>query len=261
MMNQHFYHQRIRRAVAVFGSLFKNINVVRPTSNTASLNQVKVPLSYAPKRNFIDRIAQMAVGEDNERQLAVKLPRMSFEIISFEYDGLRQLPKTNRRVVGTGADNRSKLYTSVPYSVQFELNVYAKTQDDALQVVEQILPYFNPHYTVTAVPLADYTDIKDDVPITLNSVSFQDDYEGPLEQRRTIIYTLSFDMKISFYGPVYTGPIIRQVEGQVYQQDAGLLDSDTLLETLQVTPTPNGVNPDSDFGFNTDIYGALDSVP
>jgi len=265
MFGTHFYHQRIRRAVAVFGSLFNNINVVRAKGDGTSLNQVKVPLSYAPKRNFIERIAQMNLGEENERQLAIKLPRMSFEIISYEYDGIRQLPKTNRRTLPSatsdGIESRTKLYTSIPYNIQFELNVYAKTQDDALQIVEQVLPYFNPHYTVTAVPLDNVPEVKDDVPITLTSVSFQDDYEGPLEQRRTIIYTLSFDMKISFYGPVVDSPIIRSVEGEIYNQGAGLDDSDVLLETLQTYPTPDGVSQDSDFGFNTDIYGALDSVP
>ena len=263
MFSQHFYHQRIRKAVAVFGSLFDNIYIVRPGSTTSSVNQAKVPLSYAPKRNFIERIEQMSRGEDNERQIAIKLPRMSFEIVSIDYDAVRQLQKT-LKCSFPGTDNTSKksVYAQTPYNLSFELNVYAKSQDDALQIVEQIIPYFNPQYTLTVKPIKELPEIKDDVPITLEAVSFTDDYEGPLEQRRTIIYTLSFQMKIAFYGPVNdNAPIIREVRGEVYEQDFALNDSAGPLETLITTPNPLNVSPDSDFTVDTEIYSALDSVP
>ena len=266
MFGTYFYHQRVRRTVAVFGSLFNNIYVLRKNSSGAVISQVKVPLSYAPKRNFIERIEQMNKGEDAERQIAVKLPRMSFEIVSMEYDLARQLPKINSRSKqltngSNSVSDRTRLYTSVPYNVNFQLNVYAKSQDDALQIVEQIIPFFNPQYTVTVKPLEDLTDIKDDVPIVLQGLNFQDDYEGPLEARRTTIYTMDFSMKISFYGPLSTGPIIRQVDTPIYQQDTGLSgDSDTLLETIRTVPNPLAVSPDSDFGFSYEYFSALDSV-
>lgn len=217
MFGTYFYHQRIRKAVAVFGSLFDNINVIRKNSDGSVRSQVKVPLSYAPKRDFIDRIAQMQNGEDNERTVAVKLPRMSFEIVGMNYDATRQLPKMNkcRVATDTGAGTSKRVYTPVPYTIQFQLSVYARSQDDALQVVEQILPYFTPQYNVTVKPLDDF-DVKEDTPITLTSITFSDDYEGPLEARRTIIYTLDFDMKISLYkGDGGLGKIITQADVDV----------------------------------------------
>ena len=200
MFGDHFYHQRIRKAVAVFGSLFNNINIVRTDSAGNTLSQQKVPLSYAPKRDFLSRIDSMRDGEDYERQVALKLPRISFEILAMNYDATRQLPKMNNCLSFPTNYNggATKVYTPVPYTISFQLNAYAKSQDDALQIVEQILPYFTPHYTVTVKPLSDH-DIKEDTPITMTGITFSDDYEAPLENRRTIIYTLDFDMKINLY--------------------------------------------------------------
>jgi hypothetical protein len=261
MFGTYFYHQRIRKTVAVFGSLFNNIYVLRKNAAGAVISQVKVPLSYAPKRSFLDRIANMQKGEDAERLLAIKLPRMSFEITNYAYDAQRQLTKINNyNMTGTSTSNRSKFYSPVPYNINFELNIYAKNQDDALQVVEQIIPYFNPQYTLTVKPVSEYPLIKEDTPIILNSITFSDDYEGGLEQRRSIIYNLNFDMKINFYGPINTGNIIRQADAQVFNMITGLADSDELLETVRVIPNPTDASPDSDYGFTTEIYGALDSA-
>jgi len=201
MLGDHFYHQRIRRAVAVFGSLFNDINVVRKDSAGNQMSALRVPLSYAPKRDFFARIDAMENGEGVERQIAVKLPRMSFEILAMQYDASRQLPKNNACIsypITEFNGSGTKIYNPVPYIISFQLSIYAKTQDDALQIVEQILPYFTPHYTVTVKPLDDY-DIKEDTPITLSGISFSDDFEAPIENRRTIIYSLDFDMKLNLY--------------------------------------------------------------
>lgn len=219
MFGGHFYHQRIRSAVAVFGSLFNNINVVRTNS------QVKVPLSYAPKRDFLARLDAMADGENAERQIAVKLPRMSFEIVAMQYDQLRQLPKVNNCTLPSSTEGRStKLYTPVPYNINFQLNVYAKGQDDALQIVEQILPYFTPSYTLTMKPLEDFDGVKEDTPVTLEGITFTDDYEAPLEARRTVIYTLDFQMKIFMYKSISSAsPIISQFDIDNLDLDGNLL--------------------------------------
>lgn len=265
MLGSWFYHQRVRKSVAVFGSLFNDIYVLRKNSSGEVINQVKVPLSYAPKRDFIDRIAQMNNGEDAERQLAIKLPRMSFEILTIAYDPLRALPKVNNRIRSlTGSssnDTKVKLYNGVPYTLTFQLNVYSKSQDDALQIVEQIIPYFNPQYNLTVKPIDDLPDVKEDNPIILQSVSFTDDYEGALESRRTIIYTLDFEMKVNFYGPTATAPIVREVDVDIYDMDKGLADSDVFIETIQTTPNPLNVSPDSDYTLTTTIINALgDSI-
>ena len=140
----------------------------------------------------------MQKGEEGERFFAIKLPRMSFEITNYAYDAQRQLTKINNyNLSGTSTSNRSKFFSPVPYNINFQLNIYAKSHDDALQVVEQIVPYFNTQYTLTIKPIDDYASIKEDSQVILQAVSFTDDYEGAIEQRRSIIYTLDFEMKIN----------------------------------------------------------------
>lgn len=220
MFGSWFYNERIRTSVATFGSLFNEIYIVRKKSDGTVLNQMKVPLSYAPKRNFLERIAQMDAGEDLERQVAIKLPRMSFEIIAMSYDTTRQLPKMNSKMVSTTSTSGQNLYTPVPYLINFQLNIYSKSQDDSLQIVEQILPYFSPQYTLTVKPLKDFPDVKEDTPIRLDGITFTDDYEGALEARRTIVYTLDFEMKINLYKKTPdSGKIINSVDVSMFDFD------------------------------------------
>ena len=251
MFGTYFYHKRVRSAVSVFGSLFNNLFVLRKNSAGQTISQVKVPLSYAPKRNFISRLESMNSGEQAERRVAIKLPRMSFEITSITYDNTRQLNKMNslNKVLSGSTVSRQKIFSHTPYNINFDLNIYAKSQDDALQIVEQIFPFFTPQYTVTVKPFSNIADLTEDVPITLTSTNFSDDFEGAIEQRRTIIYTLSFEMKVNFYGPLNTSKIIREVSNNLFIMDSAL-DSGDYLKTIQITPTPSGVSADSDYGFN-----------
>lgn len=261
MFGTHFYHEKVRKSVSVFGSLFNNLYVLRKNSSGAVISQVKVPLSYAPKAKFLERLAANP-DLDNDQQVAIKLPRMSFEITSMIYDQTRQLTKvSNFNTIGSANTNRQKFYSPVPYNISFQLNIYAKTQDDALQVVEQILPTFNPQYTLTIKPFGtEYPDFKEDIPVVIQSVSFSDDFEGAIEQRRTIIYTLDFEMKVSFFGPIENKQIVRTAVNNIFLQDTGLADSDQKLETITVTPNPTSIIglADSDFGFSTDIDLAFD---
>jgi hypothetical protein len=256
MFGSHFYHQKVRKCVAMFGTMFNNIYVIRKNSSGAAISQVKVPLSYAPKEKYLERIRENPDLVDDTR-VAIKLPRMSFEITSMAYDPQRQLTKvTAFNAIGTANTNRQKFYSPVPYSINFQLNVYAKNQDDALQIVEQIIPTFNPQYTLTINPFAtEYPTLKEDIPIIIQGVSFADDFEGALEQRRTIIYTLDFEMKVQFYGNITTPEIIRKSIADVYLQGGGLADSDVKIEKITVTPSPLSTIglADSDFGFSTDI--------
>ena len=251
MFGTHFYHKRVRTAVSVFGSLFNNIHVIRQNKAGGVISQIKVPLAYAQRRQFLSRIEEMEQGQDAERKVAIKLPRMSFEITNMVYDAARQLPKMNAftSAVNNSVVSRQKLYSATPYIVSFQLNVYAKNQDDALQIVEQILPYFSPQYTVTVKPFADIPTLKEDVPINLGSVVMYDDFEGELQTRRTIIYSLDFDMKILLHGPVNSDgeKIIRDVRTNYFLQTA---DSDQYLHTTVQTPEPNTVSVDSDYGFS-----------
>jgi len=249
MFGTHFYHKRVRTAVSVFGSLFNNLHVLRTNASNQVISQVKVPLSYAKKRDFLSRIEDIGTGE-SEYKLAIKLPRMSFEITSMTYDATRQLPKVNTmsKAIQNSVVSRQRLYSATPYTIGFALNIYAKNQDDALQVVEQILPYFTPQYTVTVKPFTDIPTLLEDVPITLSSVSMNDDQGTELGSPRTIVYTLAFDMDILLHGPTSADgqKIIRDVRTNYFLQGA---DSDEYLHTTKLVPTPNGVSVDSDYGF------------
>tara|TARA_Y100000287_G_C14194129_1_gene341823 strand:+ start:431 stop:1180 length:750 start_codon:yes stop_codon:yes gene_type:complete len=222
MFGGHFYHERIRKSVAVFGRLFNNLYVVRKDAAGGVLNQMKVPLSYAPKNKFLDRIRENPSLQDDTR-VAIKLPRMSFEITDISYDLTRQLTKvSNFNTVGNTRETRNKFFSPVPYNIGFSLNIFAKSQEDALQLVEQILPTFNPQYTISIFPFKDiYPTFVEDVPIVITSVSFSDDFEGQLETRRTIIYTLTFEMKVQFYGNIENKNIIRKSQANVFESKAG----------------------------------------
>ena len=263
MLGNHFYHQRIRKSVAVFGSLFNNIYVLRKNSAGAVTSQIKVPLSYGPSRKFLERIRENP-DLDTNTKVAIKLPRMSFEILGIDYDAQRQLQKVNS-IQGASAGtvySRNKIFTPVPYNLNFQLNVYGKNQDDVLQIVEQIIPTFNPQYTLTIKPIEDYPDIKEDSPIILNGISFLDDYEGPLEQRRTIVYTLDFTMKVNFYNGFTANNIIRTANPTIGFQAGGTNDSDVNASLVSVVTDPALASPDSDYGVNitvTDLFG-LDSA-
>jgi hypothetical protein len=255
MFGSHFYHEKTRKAVAIFGRLFNNVYIIRKNASGAVISQIKLPLAYAPKSRYIDRIREnpeLSIDED----VAIKLPRASFEISNFSYDTTRQLTKlSNFSKPGSTGSQRTKMYSPVPYNLGFTLNIYAKSHDDALQVVEQILPTFNPQYTVTIKPFADkYPDFVEDIPIIIQQVSFADDYDGSLQQRRTIIYTLEFEMKLQYYGSLDAeSAIIREVNADIFFDPTNLTDSDKRVERLSVTPDPLNVNPDSDYGFNTTI--------
>ena len=264
MFGGHFYHEKTRRAVAIFGKLFNNIYVIRKNQTTgASTSQVKVPLAYAPKVKYLDRIRENPSLRDNTK-VAIKLPRMSFEITSLSYDNARQIAKTNTfQKFGNTANDRAKFFTGVPYILTFQLNIYCKTQDDALQIVEQILPTFNPQYSITLKPFTDYPDILEDIPITIGGVSFQDDFESELASRRTIIYTMDFEMRVRFYSGLSNSKIVRDVRAKVFDVGSVLADSDLRIKTIQIEPNPTTLNilGDSDFGFLRTDYDADSDAP
>lgn len=252
MFRGHFYHEKTRKCVAAFGRLFNEIYIVRKSG------QLKVPLAYAPREKYLERIRENA-DLDTDTKVALKLPRMSFEITGISYDLSRQLQKLNTMKSVASADTkRNTLYSGVPYVLTFQLNVYTKSQDDALQVVEQILPTFNPNYTLTMKPLTEYPDYKEDIPIAITGVGFQDDFQGAVAERRTIIYSMAFEMRMTYHGFIPESSVIREANARVFQIDAGGNDSDLRLETIQVNPDPLTTIglADSDFGFSTTIFDA-----
>ena len=160
--------------------------MLRKDASGNVISQVRVPLSYAPKDKYLERIRTQGDLE-NDQTIALKLPRLSFEMTSIQYDGTRQVAKTNKFSRVDTNTNKKVFYAGVPYNIYFTLSIYAKTQDDALQIYEQIIPYFNPQYSLTMKPFTDYPDIQEDIPLTILASTFTDDFEGPVESRRTII--------------------------------------------------------------------------
>jgi len=220
MFGSHFYHATVRKSVAVFGTMFNNIRVARKKGDGSLINQIKVPLAYGPKQKFLSRL-DTETGQD--ASIAIKLPRMSFEITGIELDTSKKLSK-RAQIIEPGTTGtttqRNSIKQFAPYDINMQLNIMAKNQDDGLQILEQILPYFQPEYTVSIKPVDDFTSFKQDVPIILNSVSFDDQYEGDYNSRRVLIYTLDFTMKMSFYGPATTSKVIREVNID-FSQSAG----------------------------------------
>ena len=212
MLGQQFYHETVRNIIVAFGTMFNNIQIVRKDNSGVIQQSMKVPLAYGPKQKWLTRLdADPSLGS----AAAITLPRLGFEIGSLTYDSTRKLNRVQKfKKVKSSSANADKLDTQfmpVPYNMDITLYAMAKNSDDALQIVEQILPYFQPDYTLTLNDMADM-GIKRDVPIILNSVGYEDNYQGDFESRRAIIYTLAFTLKFYLYGPVTSSSVIKTVQ-------------------------------------------------
>ena len=198
MFNEHFYWGHTKKIIACFGSIFSNIQVAR-TDGSKVTSLIRVPINYGPAQKWLIRINEEPGLVDRPAEVAIRLPRMSFEITGLSIDSGKMLNKKNRLMVGLTDGGTAEIRPSVPYRMNLQLNVYAKNADDALQVVEQILPSFGPEYTVTIRNL-EGTNNTTDVPFILNGVSLSDEYEGDATTRRLIVYTLDFEVKFSYHG-------------------------------------------------------------
>lgn len=239
----------MRKSVAVFGTLFNNISVIRQDGSGNVLNQIKVPLAYGPKQKFLARIDQI-----NEESMAIKLPRMAFEITSIELDTNQKLAKRTTIIESTTDPTvKRSLKQMAAYNIGMQLNIMAKNQDDGLQVLEQILPYFQPEYTISIKPIDGY-DFKQDVPIVLGGVSIQDDYEGDLTTRRVLIYQLDFTIKMKFFGPTSNQSVIREINID-FTKDSGFANN---LEEMDFTLNPADANEDDTYSVVTTITAQYD---
>ena len=233
MFGTYFYNETIKRCVSVFGTMFNNVDVKKVKSDGTVVSQFRVPISYGPKQKFLDRLAEEPNLSDRNRS-AITLPRMAFELTGFEYDAQRQQNKLIRSVKNQYESDgkRGVQYAPAPYNLNFTLSILAKNMNEALQIVEQIIPYFQPEYTVT-MKMVDGIPDNRDVPIVLNGVSFSDEYEGSFEDRRIIEYTLDFQMKTYFFGPIYTGRMIKNVIERTYIP-SGEFTTDPGFTTTQI---------------------------
>jgi hypothetical protein len=202
-MFDYFYHEIFRKTVIGFGTLFNNVEI-RQTNNQGEITSVlKVPLAYGPIQKFLARVEQQP---NLNTPVQITLPRMSFEFTGLSYDSTRKLTTTQTFLSKSVTDSSDirKTYMPVPYNMDFELSIMTKLNDDMLQIVEQILPYFQPSYTLS-INLVESIGEKRDIPIVLDSITMEDDYEGDYSTRRALIYTLKFTAKIYLFGPVSSG--------------------------------------------------------
>ncbi len=217
MFGNHFYHATMRKSVAIFGTLFNNLKVLRKAADGSVLNQVRVPLAYGPKQKFLARLDQ-ETGFD--APMAIKLPRMAFEITGLSIDSIQKGQKRNKIVEEHASDvgKKKTINHNTAYNIEMSLYIMAKNQDDGLQIVEQILPYFAPEYNVSITPVEGFNH-KQDVSVVLNAVAIDDQYEGDFVERRVLIYQLDFSMKMKFYGPTADQKIIREVNIDFHDKD------------------------------------------
>ena len=253
MFGTHFYNEAMRRLTIAFGQIFNNIVVQTKDANGSVVKRFTVPLAYAPKEKFIVRLTQQ--GDLMDKQFATVLPRMGFEISGIEYDPSRKLNKLQKfrkpKTDGSTSDQTNKMdfnYSPVPYNITYKLFIFTATAENGLQIVEQIVPYFQPDYTVTINMVPDL-GIKRDVPIIIGDIQYEDSYDGNFETRRAVIYTMTFTAKTYLYGPATAGGIVRKVQSDLGTDSV----SKAREERIVITPDPSTAKPGDDFGFTTTI--------
>ncbi len=263
MLGSHFYNSIVRKNIIAFGTLFNNITMKSSDPNTGEvLEEQKVPLAYGPKQKFLVRLEENAASS----KVAITLPRLYFEMTGVDYDSSRKTsPIQKYKTIVADNGNEVKVqYVPVPYNINFELGIIAKSQDDALQILEQILPYFQPSFSVTLNMIPEMNE-KKDIAIVLNNIGSEDEWDDSFLERRYIAYTLQFTMKSYLYGPYSTSNIIKKA---IIHETIG--DAAVNRRTITRTYTPKAltdintdgvidVNDDAlvdagdDFGFNEGI--------
>tara|TARA_B110000977_G_C11090704_1_gene496764 strand:+ start:1190 stop:1936 length:747 start_codon:yes stop_codon:yes gene_type:complete len=213
-----FYHGIIRKSIVSFGRLFSSIYIDRKQGDSVTgttLQRLQVPLAYAPKEKWIVRLEQ---DPNLENHTYTSLPRMSFEIIGYAYDPQRKVNRMNQIKCGDGTGTVTTMYTPVPYNIDLSLYILTKTQEDGLQILEQILPTFTPEYTLSVNAVPDM-NVAMDVPIILNSVAVTDEYDGDFQTRRFVTHTLNFQMKVNLFGPISGKAVIDSVTANIGQNE------------------------------------------
>lgn len=212
MFGRTFTNDVIRKYIVLFGTVFNDIYINRDDANGEIIQTIKIPLSYGPREKVLARLD----GDPTlDRQIATIVPRITFEMTTFEYDPTRKLNTLNKltkQSATAGTDDEVVYqYQPVPYDINFTMSILVKNAEDGTRIVEQILPYFTPEWTAS-VNLVPEVDGPRDIPIILNNVSVEDQYEGAFTERRAIIWTLDFTVKGWLYGPSKKSSLIKLAE-------------------------------------------------
>ena len=255
--NAHFYNRTIRKVVVGFGTLFNDIQLIRYTRDMATeVERFKVPLSYGAKEKYLTRLAS---DPDLTKSIAITVPRISFDMVGMSYDSSRKSITTNRNFsVGANNTTLKSQYGPIPYNFDFNLSVYVRNTEDGAQIMEQILPFFTPDFTVT-MDFIPGMDQKYDMPIILNSVSTTTDYEGDMMSTRLILWDLTFTAKAFIWPPVKTSEMITTSTANTYLNFANSANGDiitsntftqnSIISSVQTRPNPNTAGPDDEYGF------------
>ena len=255
--NSHFYNRTIRKVVVGFGTLFNDIQLIRYTRDMATeVERFKVPLSYGAKEKYLTRLAS---DPDLTKSIAITVPRISFDMVGMSYDSSRKGVTTNRNFsLGTNNSSLKSQYGPIPYNFDFNLSVYVRNTEDGAQIMEQILPFFTPDFTVT-MDFIPGMDQKYDMPIILNSVSTTTDYEGDMMSTRLILWDLTFTAKAFIWPPVKTSEMITTSTANTYLNFANSANGDiitsntftqnSIISSVQTRPNPNTAGPDDEYGF------------
>tara|TARA_Y100001970_G_C13990902_1_gene728163 strand:+ start:24 stop:830 length:807 start_codon:yes stop_codon:yes gene_type:complete len=251
MFGTYFYNESMRRMTIGFGQIFNNIQIKRKDDTGKVIQTIRVPLAYGPKEKFLVRLDQQS--SLNNREFAITLPRMGFEISGISYDPTRKLTRIQKfKQVKSNKDGKvlDFNYTPVPYNISYNLYSFTASAEAGLQIIEQILPFFQPDFTVTINAIPDL-NIKRDIPIILNSVNYEDTYSGDFTTRRAVIYTLNFTAKTYLFGPSTSQKVIKTVQTDQYS-DTDLVNK-ARESRIIVVPDPTSADADDDFGFTTTI--------
>lgn len=255
MLAPYFFHNTLENLSVSFGSLFNNIYILRTKANGEEEERIKVPISYGPKEAYLLKNKQ---DEDLHKEVAIELPRMSYQRIGLSYASARKINRLHVTTKDIEFEKRLKQFSPAPYDINYELYIVTKNQIDADQIVEQILPFFTPAFDISIRPIPEMNFIED-IPVILNSVTPQDDYTGDFINRRTLSWTLSFTMKANFYGPIREQGVIKKsiidigipVGGD--EIDAEVIARTPRTQRFTATPDPLDTLPDSDGNFNYNV--------
>ena len=255
MFGDQYYNGVIRKYVIAFGSLFNDIVIQRRNTAGQRIQSIQVPIAYGPKEKFLVRLR---ADPNLSQQVALTLPRMGFEITALTYNGARKLSSSLRNVAINSADNNKvkSQYVPVPYDITFALSIMCKNADDGAQILEQIVPYFRPEFTLN-IRLIPELNIVVDTPVVLQDISIEDTYEGNFEERRALVHTLNFSMKGYLYGPSSKTGVIKRSQVFFFQDTAADIGP---IERLTVSPAQHANGAPMNIPGNTESSVALSSI-
>ena len=265
----YFSHGLIRKYVIVFGSMFNDLTIQRYNGATR-VQTLAVPIAYGPKQKFLVRLE---TDPNLDREIAISLPRLGFELTGISYDPVRKLNSTQKNsYVFSDKTLLKTQYTPVPYNIDFTLSIMVKNADDGTQILEQILPYFKPEWNI-AVNLVPEMNISMDIPTVLNGVSLDDAYDGDFMSRRVLMWDLNFTMKGYLYGPISNSGVITRTQVDLYANTAsdtprssrlvavpGLLANNAPTTNSAASISRNLIDADDDYGFASNTFFFLDGL-